>query len=408
MRLLAPLGRLHAGHWLGLAAFLYLPLAVLAPKGETALLLFVALPLLARLAIRRRLVPHFRRPLGIVLGLLLGWALTSVLWSIVPDETLSLLKSLIVIFLAALTTVAAAGELETHERRTVAGLALAGLGLGLVLLVIELAAGLPLANLLRGPRPGLPQLELSMLNAGLVALLIVMWPLALELGRRRAGAGALLLLLAAVLVLWGVSASAKLALGLAALVGLAVFFGGRRALRIFAVLVVAGIALAPVVPRTVLTPERFAASFPELRDSALHRVHIWDFSARTIAQRPLVGWGLDSSRAIPGGQVEAIEHGPYMSLHPHNAALQMWLELGLPGAAAFAALALIGLIAAGRLETWQRAAAAAALAAALGVASLSFGIWQNWWLATLALAAAITTALWGEGEKPSQAKPPLI
>jgi hypothetical protein len=78
----------------------------------------------------------------------------------------------------------------------------------------------------------------------------------------------------------------------------------------------------------------------------------------------------------------------------------MWLELGLPGAAAFAALALIGLMAAGRLETWQRAAAAAALAAALGVASLSFGIWQNWWLATLALAAAITTALLGEGEKP--------
>ncbi len=408
MKLLAPLGHLHAGHWLGLAAFLYLPLAVLAPKGETALLLFVALPLLARLVIRRRLLPHLRRPLGIVLGLLLGWALCSVLWSIVPDETLSLLKSLAVIFLAALGAVAAASELEAHERRTVAGLALAGLGLGLVLLVIELAAGLPLANFLRGPRPGLPQLELSILNAGLVALLIVVWPLALELGRRRAGAGALLLLLAGALVIWGVSASAKLALGLAAVVGLAVFFGGRRALRIFAVLVLAGIVLAPLVPRTVLTPERFAANFPELRDSALHRVHIWDFSARNIAQRPLLGWGLDSSRAIPGGQIEAIEHGPYMSLHPHNAALQMWLELGLPGAVAFAALALIGLSAAGRLDTWQRAAAAAALTAALGVASLSFGIWQNWWLATLALAAAITTALLGEGEKPGQTKPPLI
>ncbi len=408
MKLLAPLGRLHAGHWLGLAAFLYLPLAVLAPKGETALLLFVALPLLARLAIRRRLVPRLRRPLGIVLGLTLGWALCSVLWSIVPDETLSLLKSLIVIFLAALGLIAAAADLEAHERRTVAGLALYGLGLGLVLLVVELAAGLPLANFLRGPRPGLPLLELSILNAGLVALLIVVWPLALELGRRRAGAGAVLLALAAALLLWGVSLSAQLALGLAALVGLAVFFGGRRALRIFALLVVAGILLAPLVPRTVLTPEGFAARFPELSDSALHRVHIWNFSARTIAQRPLLGWGLDSSRAIPGGQVEAIEHGPRMSLHPHNAALQMWLELGLPGAAAFAALALIGLAAAGRLPAWPRAAAAAALAAALGVASLSFGIWQNWWLATLALAASITTALLGGDEKPGQAGRPLL
>jgi hypothetical protein len=86
----------------------------------------------------------------------------------------------------------------------------------------------------------------------------------------------------------------------------------------------------------------------------------------------------------------------------------MWLELGLPGAAAFAALALIGLAAAGRLPAWPRAAAAAALAAALGVASLSFGIWQNWWLATLALAAAITTALLGGDEKPGQAGRPLL
>ena len=53
-----------------------------------------------------------------------------------------------------------------------------------------------------------------------------------------------------------------------------------------------------------------------------------------------------------------------------------------------------------------RAAAVAALASALGLASLSFGIWQNWWLATLVLAAAITTALLGKDEKPDQAEPP--
>ena len=105
-----------------------------------------------------------------------------------------------------------------------------------------------------------------------------------------------------------------------------------------------------------------------------------------ILERPLFGWGLDSSRAFPNA----------IPLHTHDAAMQLWLELGLPGAALTAAFFvwLIGRI--DRLEANDRpaaAAAAASLSAYLVVGALSFGAWQEWWLALGALAAAATTAL---------------
>jgi exopolysaccharide production protein ExoQ len=77
-----------------------------------------------------------------------------------------------------------------------------------------------------------------------------------------------------------------------------------------------------------------------------------------------------------------------ISLHPHNAILQWWLELGLIGAA------LAGLLAASLFrctdklsDTRARALACGHLVTGLGIASLSFGAWQSWWLASLALSA---------------------
>jgi len=77
-----------------------------------------------------------------------------------------------------------------------------------------------------------------------------------------------------------------------------------------------------------------------------------------------------------------------MPLHPHDAALQIWLEAGGIGAgltAVFVVVALFG--AAGRWPV-NRVGSAAAFAfgfAALVVCALSYGIWQTWWLAILFL-----------------------
>ena len=146
----------------------------------------------------------------------------------------------------------------------------------------------------------------------------------------------------------------------------------------------------------VVTPDRAEQLLAGVRPSAIHRIYTWEFTADRIAEHPFVGWGLDSSRAIPGGQELVVQDGPALSLHPHNAGLQIWLELGLPGAVILAALLLvIGRGLAG-LPRPAMAPAAAAFAAAFVFASLSFGIWQNWWVAALGLTAVLCRAIFAE------------
>jgi O-antigen ligase len=82
-------------------------------------------------------------------------------------------------------------------------------------------------------------------------------------------------------------------------------------------------------------------------------------------------------------------------------ALQWWLELGLPGAligAAFLTVLVAGIARhlPGRAEA---AAGQGLLVAATVVAGVSYGAWQGWWIAALALSAALMAAV-------APAKPP--
>jgi O-antigen ligase len=134
--------------------------------------------------------------------------------------------------------------------------------------------------------------------------------------------------------------------------------------------------------------------------STLHRWLIWRFTAARVAERPVLGWGFDSSRSIPGSHEILGMHGQSLPLHPHNAPLQWWLELGFPGALLGAALYLAALraIMRGSLTRAATAAAQGLLFSATVVANLSYGTWQNWWLAALALSAALLAAAAPNGD----------
>jgi O-antigen ligase len=138
------------------------------------------------------------------------------------------------------------------------------------------------------------------------------------------------------------------------------------------------------------------------KNSFGHRLYIWDFAGKRIAERPLLGWGLDAARAIPGGRDEIKPGRQLMPLHPHDAALQVWLELGLPGAALAAAL-LFWLWCRLATAAWPRLYAAAcggSLTAAGAVLSAGGGVWQEWWLATLAFAAFAILAMARGADEP--------
>jgi len=180
---------------------------------------------------------------------------------------------------------------------------------------------------------------------------------------------------------------------------------------------VAGIAAALSVVAVLTAP----LTLPQLADHPLmlrdadtvktslaHRFYIWDFAGKRIAERPLLGWGLDAARAIPGGKERIRGNQRRLPLHPHDAPLQVWLELGLPGAVLFAAL--LGWLWL-RLGTasWpplHAASAGGSLAAICAILSAGWGIWQEWWLATLGMAAFAILTMARAAAEPAIPPPP--
>jgi hypothetical protein len=329
-----------------------------------------------------------RRPAAI-LGALVVWGGLSTAWSIDPWRSLVLDLRLAGLFAAALALAAAASRVTAPRRLTL--FLIAGTAIGVVLAVCDLAGAGGLRQYV-SIRP----FEAARLNQ-IAAWLALLWlpgsALLVCRGQRLLALVAAAAMAAIVYTLD--DTTAKIALGLSLPMAALVYLRPGAVCRIAAALAIFAILTAPLtLPRLAHLPSVFA-TVDAFKASAGHRLLIWSFTGERIAERPLAGWGLDSARAIPGGKVEIRPGQSSLPLHPHDAALQVWLELGLPGAALFALLIGLLWLCLGEAP-WPRLYAAAAggsLFAATAVALSAWGIWQEWWLGTLGLALFATLVM---------------
>ena len=364
------------------------PLLAVVPRGAAPLAAVAGLCAAGLVAVRppRGLAP-LRLPAALLGGVVL-WGALSATWSIAPGRSLMVAARLAGLFAAGLT-LAAAGRLGQPSQMSQAGLAGTVLAIVLALADLGSAGGLSHYVSIRafaGPR-------LDPIAAWLAMLLLPAAALLVSRGRSRLALLLAVTMAGTVLLLDGTAA--KLALVLSLPVAALLWLRPGAVARALAAISVVAILSSPLtLPRLAALPGVFASA-DAFKDSAGHRLLIWWFTGDRIAERPFAGWGLDSSRAIPGGTDEIRRGQSWLPLHPHDAALQVWLELGAPGAALFALL--VGCLWL-RLATmpWPRlytAAAGGSLAAALAVAGASWGIWQEWWLGTLGLALLLILAM---------------
>jgi exopolysaccharide production protein ExoQ len=373
---------------LDIAAGLFLPVLALVPHGAAPLaavagLLGLGLAWPARWA-------GWPRGLAGLFAVLLLWGMLSALWAVDPPRTLLMAARLAGLFAAGVALIAAAPRIAAPDR--LLWCLGAGLAVALVLAMIQWATqGMLTQPFIRRPfvDPALNQVE-----NGLVVLLLPLVAMLLLRRRFLVAAVAAAAMGGVVFRLVGEAGHAALVLGVAGGLLLYLWRGPmvRSAAAISAVVILGAPLLFP--PAAGIAGLRHQAE--EFKFSAWHRLEIWSFVGARIAERPLFGWGLDSSRAIPGGsalipqpkEAAGMPRGQYLPLHPHNAPLQLWLELGVPGAALFALFAARVWLALGA-AVWPRlyiAASGGSLVAGFVVALGAYGIWEEWWIASEFLA----------------------
>ncbi len=372
-------------------AFLVGPVGGVAPLALIWIMVFAGGAVAAGLVVERpELIPAgLRRSKRIALALVLfaGYAALTGLWA--PHAGQAITRAL---YLAGLVPVALvigwhlSTATDAEQRPVQLALAL-GAAVGSALVAFEFATDMPLFRWANGHHGAEPMYRFVK-NREVSATTLLMWPaitiLAGRIGRwPAAGLG----LLQASNVWLSSSGASTLGLAVGAVVAVAFRAAPSVTVRAAAVAMVAGWALALPI---ALGLERAGLADAEwLASSMRHRVEIWRYTAETTLDRPFLGHGIAATRNLDvSGVSSRFMDDPtasVLTLHPHNAILQVWLELGAVGAVLGLALTLALARPLARERTREAAFGLAAGTTALAIAATGFGLWQGWWMAMLVI-----------------------
>lgn len=330
------------------------------------------------------------RPVAVALLAGLLWAAASSTWSpyrpgSFGHNTLAKLALQLPLYWAALC---AARRAEPRLKRRALAVFAVGVALFGLVLLLEFATDAGLYERLHVAfyEPIRHDLaEVSMGHSSFV--LAIFWPLALAAAwkARITGWVALPMTAGALAAALRFGSDAPvIAVPMAAVIGLAAWRWPSGAPRTLAVAAALYWLLAPAIIALAHATGRYDAFERVIPRSWSMRMDFWTHAVDWLKDHPLRGWGLDASRVF----------GPGIILHPHDDALQVWLELGAVGAVLAAAVWFLSLRRLARpLSNLGGAAATASAAVYLLFAAVNFGVWQEWWLAMAALIAIVTALL---------------
>lgn len=336
------------------------------------------------------------------LGLFFVWAALSVAWAPVRSESWVQVLAFTYTFLPFALTYPLLTGVEEERRWRILRWLVWGMLLALFLFGIEAIFHQPiykLEKMLEGTRVDLDRA----LNRPSANFVVLSWPAGLGLallalrrqgGRRGAALShipwAWILSAAFFLVsLRATSASARVGFALS----LTVFALARWRPGVARGLLIAVTIAAPLlsIPVALQLRQHGLMQAQALPFSFRHRVEIWDVAARRILEKPLFGWGLESSPDIPDEGEHSLFHpeGHMIPLHPHNIFLQALLELGAVGGTLYAAVGTALVWSTRRLPRWAQPTALAMYAGGVAVGCFAYGAWQTWWLSGILLAVIL-------------------
>ncbi len=335
---------------------------------------------------------------------ILGLAALSSLWAIDGGYVLERTLKIALVLLPGAALLAAARSVPLAAVRPFLPLCIWAVAAGAVLCALEIMLDFPLQRALNG-LVSIKTIAPANLNRSVVAVLCVLFTaagMALRLyGQRAAGLFVAAILMVAVTQ----SQSAQLGFIMAMICFLAFPFSRKKAWYGLAAILAAGVLAAPFLAMWMF--DSFAAAVEQMpvlgRGGAFgsERLEIWDKVGRYALQRPLYGYGIEATRLITDFDTAQIYRKGVTELHPHNFAIQLWIEFGVIGALAGAAFLAHVLKVLSSANPGQARIALPTFMIVLSAAAFGYGLWQGWFLGLIIFTiafAALGMRLYDEGQ----------
>ncbi len=313
-------------------------------------------------------------------------------WSVNGDDSLEKTMKMLAVMVPSLFLFVMLGQyrIQILPRNPVAILAFCVLISAVA--VIEFAFDFPLYRLVRGLSVD-ETVHSIVWNSGLTAMWVLFFPLLmrafslLDAQHDKRVFYLLFGILAAMsMYLLGVTASqsAQLVFVVGLLTAFVFPYKYKWSWRILGFALAAGMVGAPFIAIAVYGFMDDGFNFAEgsflYKAAGVKRLEIWYFVAEKIMENPWYGFGVEATRSIafdnPG------RYWPSNTvLHPHNAALQLWLEFGIVGILFGTCVCLYILKRiSGIVQNRLSCMVLGGYAAWFCVSMTSYGLWQGWFL----------------------------
>ncbi|MCG7392620.1 O-antigen ligase family protein [Microvirga sp. ACRRW] len=333
---------------------------------------------------RREYSAALMTPLGIAVLAFFAWCLVSIGWS---EFRAVSLRSFGEFWLPIAAGLVLALTLPQRLTPRMFALLAGAFALAGLIIIAELQTGMILRKTL-GVRA-----DPYIFNRPVLTLLMLALPLTAWLLSTRKNGGAvglaLLLFLGAVTIL-SESDAAVLALAIVCLTFPIAWLAPRLTFVLAVLSFLAVVCISPLIgtiSARLMTPEMHQML---ATGHSKERVELWQSFGKVVERKPLLGTGFGVSPRMPETAVAKKVPKRYRRMlnigHPHNAVLQIWVELGAVGAVLFLGIAFLILRAMWHLPHLIRSASLALLAGVVPVSLVGHGAWQGWWAASLGAA----------------------
>lgn len=389
--------------------FLFIPLAIMAPHAVVWELVLGGL--IAFSYSRKSVLEDFPKPLKMNLLAIPVWGLITTLWAQHPFPAFVVSLKIGALVILGIFWCRLMLSLSSDIRQSLIYALLMGLFLGIFLLLIDLFSG-------NAWQAFWEKTSAKAFAQGSLMISLAYWPATLWILRRPFlplwGRFSLVTCLFALIygVLYHIDCDTSLVglvFGLVAFLG---FLGlprvaswGMRLVVPLVIVVFPFLSLYALKPAHIPTYNQYISA-----SSYVHRLYIWHETATVILEYPWKGLGMDGTRyhekayskqewshVDKKGQVH--KHlSDQIPTHPHNAILQLWLELGVMGFFLGILLAwqILETVFRAALSRLERAVSAGLFTGAFLVVWVNLGFWQNWWIAGLWMMVGLTITLFDE------------